>query len=121
MFFLAILYHVHALKYSHRLQNPLKYTVECGRNVTKLSFYIALHPFPLPPKKLVLSKSACRRHMKLVETKYLVQGHRHIGTSEARTHDLAFRSPATVGGLGKEPTQASFQIFTLMIVFCWMP
>ena len=29
-----------------------------------------------------------------IETKYLAQGHKHVGTSGARTHDLTFRSPA---------------------------
>ena len=29
-----------------------------------------------------------------VKTKYLAQDHKHVGTSGARTNDLAFRSPA---------------------------
>ena len=29
-----------------------------------------------------------------IETKYFAQGHKHVGTSGARTHDLAFPSPA---------------------------
>ena len=29
-----------------------------------------------------------------IETKYLAQGHKHVGTSGARTHGLALRSPA---------------------------
>ena len=34
------------------------------------------------------------RLMKQIETKYLAQGHKHIGTSQARTHGLAPQSPA---------------------------
>ena len=30
----------------------------------------------------------------ILKTKYLAQGHKHVGTSGARTHDLAFQSPA---------------------------
>ena len=29
-----------------------------------------------------------------IETKYLAQGHKHVGTSGARTHGLAHQSPA---------------------------
>ena len=29
-----------------------------------------------------------------IKTKNLAQGHKHVETSGARTHDLAFRSPA---------------------------
>ena len=29
-----------------------------------------------------------------IKTKYLTQGHKHVGTSRARTHNLASRSPA---------------------------
>ena len=29
-----------------------------------------------------------------IKTKYLAQRHKHVGTSGAGTHDLAFRSPA---------------------------
>ena len=29
-----------------------------------------------------------------IETKYLAQGHKHVGTSGAQTHGLAHRSPA---------------------------
>ena len=31
-----------------------------------------------------------------IKTKYLAQGHKYVGTSGARTHNLAFWSPAAV-------------------------